>query len=59
MGGTNEDRVEAGVPISYERVRGGKDFVVNDHVGDRTDQSISDGGGLCVVLSEGAEPVEQ
>jgi hypothetical protein len=40
MGGAKEDDVEGGVSVSFDIAWGGKDFSVNDHVGDGADQSV-------------------
>jgi hypothetical protein len=59
MGGTKEGGLEGALSVSVDPARSGQDLVVNDHVGDRADQSICDRRGLCIVLSEGAEPMDE
>jgi hypothetical protein len=40
MGGAEEDCFEGGIPVSFDASRSGQGLVVNDHVGDRTDQPV-------------------
>jgi hypothetical protein len=58
-GGGEAGEVKGGIPVSSDASWSRQDIVVNDHVGDGTDQPFCDGGGLCVVLSEGSKPVDE
>jgi hypothetical protein len=33
--------------------------IVNDHAGDGADQPVCDRGGLCVLWSEGSQPMDE
>ena len=55
--GSEEGSVEGGVSLSFNVAWSGQDSVVDDHVGDGADQPVCDRGEICVLLSEGTEPV--
>jgi hypothetical protein len=59
MGGAKEDCIEGRVSVSFDASRSGQGFVVDDHVGDGTHQPVCDRRGLCVVLSEGPQPMDE